>query len=555
MRIITDWLGKKEGSAWCDLILLAAVFAVAFFLFLGRAPLLIPDEARYSEVPREMLERGDFITPHLNYVDYFEKPPLYYWLNAFSFRILGETEFAARFFSALLGLGGVLLTYCIGRAAWGRREGLLSSLVLGTSLGYLVQGRLAITDMTLTFFMTGALGLFFMAARAGEPRAGWFYYLSYACAALAVLTKGPVGALLPGSVVVLYLLIGRRGHLLREMRPVKGFALCALIAVPWFVLVSIRNPGFPGFFFITQHLERFFTTNLKRHEPFLFFVPVLLGGMFPWSCFFPSAVAQAWRGRKSGESDPGLFMLLWAAVIFLFFTLSGSKLTPYILPMFPAAALLTGRAFSRVFDEGITVVRRQAHFASSALLAGAAGIALWGALMPDPRISRVGCAVIGIILLCAGILCFLTARRGHAVRYFFSLVLMFYIAEIAGTGFVIRAFERKRSLKELALIVRDRAGAGNTVFSYCFYAQDFPFYMKRRIAVVGAEDELAYGRSQQGRRNPWFIKFRTFFRLWDSQGPLFAVIDRDDIPLLEKSVRTPVRVLGVQGEKELITNR
>ena len=277
--------------------------------------------------------------------------------------------------------------------------------------------------------------------------------------------------------------------------------------------------------------------------------------MFPWSCFFPSAVAQAWRGRKSGESDPGLFMLLWAAVIFLFFTLSGSKLTPYILPMFPAAALLTGRAFSRVFDEGITVVRRQAHFASSALLAGAAGIALWGALMPDPRISRVGCAVIGIILLCAGILCFLTARRGHAVRYFFSLVLMFYIAEIAGTWFVIRAFERKRSLKELALIVRDRAGAGNTVFSYCFYAQDFPFYMKRRIAVVGAEDELAYGRSQQGRRNPWFIKFRTFFRLWDSQGPLFAVIDRDDIPLLEKSVRTPVRVLGVQGEKELITNR
>lgn len=555
MKTITGFLSREGGGPWPDLILLAAVFAVAFFIFLGRAPLLIPDEARYAEVPREMLESGDFITPRLNYVKYFEKPPLYYWLNALSFRVFGETEFAARFFSALLGLGGVLLTYCIGRAAWGRREGLLSSLVLGTSLGYLVQGRLAITDMTLTFFMTGALGLFLVATRAGEPRKAVCYYLAYSCAALAVLTKGVVGILLPVFIVALYIALGRRWHLLKEMRPVKGLVLFALVAAPWFVLVSIGNPVFPGFFFITQHFERFFTTNLKRHEPFLFFVPVLLGGMFPWSCFFPSAAACAWRERKSCAPDPGAFLLLWAAVIFVFFTLSGSKLTPYILPMFPAAALLTGRAFARVFDVGIAAVRRQALFSSITLLAGAAGIALWGALMPDPRISRAGCAVLGAILLWAGVLGLLTVRRGDGVRYFLCLCLMFYLAEIAGPGFVIQAFEKKRSLKKLALIARDRAGAGNTVFSYCFYAQDFPFYAKRRITVVGAESELDYGRSLQGKRNPWFIKFRTFFRLWDSQGPLFAVIDRDDIPLLKKSVRTPVRVLGVQGEKELITNR
>lgn len=556
MRIITDWLLRKEGRAWPDIALLAALFAVPFFIFLGRGPLLVPDEARYAEIPREMLESGDFVTPRLNYVVYFEKPPLYYWLNAAAFRVFGETEFAARFFGALLGLAGVLATYAIGRAAWGRREGLLSALVLGTSAGYLVQGRLAITDMALAFFMTASLGLWY-AATASPPggRAAARCYLAYACAALAVLTKGPVGALLPAAIAALYIAAGRRWALLKETRPLKGLALFALVAAPWFALVSIRNPGFLRFFFVTQHLERYFTPNLKRHEPLLFFVPVILGGMFPWSCFFPSAIARAWEERRPVAPSPGTFMLLWAAVIFAFFTLSGSKLVTYILPMFPAAALLAGRAWSRALDAGIAAVRRQALCASLLLLAGAAGVALWGALGEDPILGRAGCAMTGTIVACAGAVALHALLKGDAARYILSLCLALYAAEVACPVLAVPALERKRSIKDLALIVKERAGEGNVVFSYCFYSQDLPFYAKRRIAVVGAESELDYGRSLQGRRNPWFIKFRTFFRLWDTQGPLFAVIHRRDVPLLRRSVTAPVRVLGTHGEKQLITNR
>lgn len=555
MRVITNFLARKEGRPRLDLLLLAAVFGIAFFIHLGRAPLMVPDEARYAEIPREMLESGDFVTPRLNYVLYFEKPPIYYWLNALSFRIMGETEFAARFFSALLGLGGVLLTYGIGRAAWGRREGLLSALVLGTSLGYLVQGRLAITDMTLTFFMTGALGLFLAATVAGEPRKALLYHLAYASAALAVLTKGPVGALLPACIAALYIVLGRRWGLLREMRPVTGLALFALIVAPWFLLVSARNPGFARFFFYNQHLERFFTHELKREEPLLYFVPVLICGMFPWSCFFPSAVARAWRERRPGGPDPGTFMLLWAAVVLVFFTLSESKLAPYILPMFPAAALLAGRAFSRVFDGGIASVRRQASFASFVFLGGAAGAAAYAVFAPEPRIGRAGCAAFGAILLWAGLLGLLTARRRDAVRYFFSFCLMLYIAGIVGPGFVLRTYEKKRSVKHLALIAGERAGKGEMLFSYGFYAQDLPFYAGRRVSVVGVLNELAFGRSREERNTPWFIDYQTFYKTWDAPDALFAVLHEDDLLVLRESVRKPVRVLAREGRRALVTNR
>ena len=130
MKFFYDFLSRKEGSYGKDLSLLFLMFGVAFFQFLGTIPLIDPDEGRYAEIPREMLERGDFITPFLNYVKYFEKPPLHYWLNALSFSLFGENEFAARFPGALMGLMTVLLTYHVGRKLFGRREGLLAALIL-----------------------------------------------------------------------------------------------------------------------------------------------------------------------------------------------------------------------------------------------------------------------------------------------------------------------------------------------------------------------------------------------------------------------------------------
>jgi len=169
LNIAFSFVRARQMPRAVDGAVLLILFGFSFFYALGHNPLLNPDEGRYAEIPREMHELHDFITPHLNYVPYFEKPPLYYWLNAVSFRVFGQTEFAVRFFSALSGLLGILLTWHIGRTIYGRREGFLGALILGTSIGYLIMGRLSITDMVLTCLMTASLGSLLLALRDGEP--------------------------------------------------------------------------------------------------------------------------------------------------------------------------------------------------------------------------------------------------------------------------------------------------------------------------------------------------------------------------------------------------
>ena len=206
MSVFNRFLADRNGKPRFDLALLLIVLSVPFFLLLGRLPLIEPDEGRYAEIPREMLLHGDFITPCLNYVKYFEKPPLHYWLNALSFSIFGQNEFAARFAGTLAGLLTVLFTYWLGRQLFERRVGLLAALIVGTSGGFLVQSRINITDMTLTFCLTLCLGSFLLGIRDEGPRKGLYYYLGYAGAALAVLAKGLIGIVFPGGIIFLFLL-------------------------------------------------------------------------------------------------------------------------------------------------------------------------------------------------------------------------------------------------------------------------------------------------------------------------------------------------------------
>jgi 4-amino-4-deoxy-L-arabinose transferase-like glycosyltransferase len=292
MKQMLNFLTSKEEKTWKDLTFLLFMFGTALFQFLGRLPLLEPDEGRYAEIAREMLEKMDFITPHLNYVKYFEKPPLLYWLNALSLSMFGNNEFAARFPTALAGLSGILLTYHIGRKIFGRREGLLAALVLGTSVGYLAQARMNIIDMTLTFCMTATLGCFLIAAQDKEKRKGLYFHLFYLFAALTVLAKGLIGLVLPGAVIFFYIVLTRQWRLLREMRLASGVPLFIIVCVPWFILVSINNPEFARFFFIHEHVERFLTKVHNHYQPLWYFIPVLLGCMFPWSLFLPAAVLR-----------------------------------------------------------------------------------------------------------------------------------------------------------------------------------------------------------------------------------------------------------------------
>jgi 4-amino-4-deoxy-L-arabinose transferase-like glycosyltransferase len=322
---------------------LAACGAV-LFLSLGPRALWDPDEGRYAEMAREILALGDWVTPHLNNLLYFEKPMMFMWLEAISFKVLGVSEWAARLVSLLEALGGVFLVGLMAKKLWGRRAGLIASLCLITSVEYFVLASAVDINMTLTLFITAAFVFFWLGHT--EATAGYFY-LFWASMACATLTKGPIGVILPVGAIGLYILITRQFKLVRQSRPVTGTLLYLAITLPWFILVSMRNPDFFNFFFINQNIQRY-AISKERYQPFYYFFLVIIGGFLPWTFLLPTVVKETWMHRMSREI---IYIAIWFGFIFAFFTPSHSKLITYVLPCFPPLALLLAYAVHSAPDK------------------------------------------------------------------------------------------------------------------------------------------------------------------------------------------------------------
>jgi 4-amino-4-deoxy-L-arabinose transferase-like glycosyltransferase len=464
---------RTQETGWLrDLLLLAVVLAIPFIQYLGRLPLIDPDEGRYAEIPREMLERGDWITPTLNYVHYFEKPVLLYWLNAVSLKLFGLNEFAARLPSALCGLATVLVTYAIGRRLYNRRTALISALILGTSTGFVLQSRIILTDMLVTLCLTAALGAFICASQGEKRRSSPLpWYLFWLSCALAVLAKGLIGIVFPAGIIFFYLLFTGRWRLLGEMRPFSGPVLFLIVAAPWFVAVSMRNPGFARFFFIHEHFERFTSTVHGRYEPFWFFLPVLVATMLPWSFFTPGALGRAWRDRHHHDGPSGLYLVIWVVVIFLFFSKSDSKLIPYILPIFPPLAILIGHRLDGLLEGRGRGLRFAAVMLGMTLtILGIAALgyarlpqvtALLTEALPHladplhqfvttaPPIGRGAATTLAVLFLVQGAVCLAAGRNPRPILV--VLCLCSFLLEILVPRLIMGPIAQSESPRELSL--------------------------------------------------------------------------------------------------------
>lgn len=334
-----------------DVLILLVVVAVVFFYKLGSYPLFDLDEPRYAEAAREMLERGNWITPYFNYELRFDKPVFFYWLIALAYQWFGLSEFSARFFSAVMASGTVFITYAFGRHWISRNFGLCSALILATSVMFIGIARMSITDMTLTTWMTATTLCLFMAA---HKNLKWWLAAGF-FAGLGVLTKGPVGIVVPGAIFTLYtLLIGDfKRCLLNRWLPL-ALAICLAVALPWYILAYQQN----GHIF----LDALFLHNVTRYadvvsghkQPFYFYALVLVAGFFPWTAFLPAAVQRLVSLAKNHRSNVAtqnfqylmpLYAGVWALFVFVFFSMGNTKLLTYILPLFPALALFTANAW------------------------------------------------------------------------------------------------------------------------------------------------------------------------------------------------------------------
>ncbi|MHC1758842.1 MAG: ArnT family glycosyltransferase [Negativicutes bacterium] len=329
---------RKFGAEFW-IILIVASFIM--FFQLGSYPVLDPDEPVYAQTPREMLAAGDLLSPRIYGNYWYDKPPMYYWLVAAASKIFGMGEFAARFPSALLAVAGSVFLYFSVSRLISIRAGVFSALFLTTSLEYFYLGKAAVTDMTLSFCLMVALLSFI------EKRYMLFYFFT----ALAVVTKGPVGLFFAGAIVFVYLLVMNRWNELRKMSILQGSLLFILVAAPWYVYMTWHHGAafvdtFLGFHNVTR-----FTTPEHPGAAWYYYIPVLLVGFFPWT---PILFQSLWAALTTNRKDRPvlLFFMLWAAVVFVFFSISATKLVSYILPVYPALAVIAGWYLDQALEYG-----------------------------------------------------------------------------------------------------------------------------------------------------------------------------------------------------------
>lgn len=516
---------------------LLLVGLVLFFLRLEVPGLMDPDEGRYAEIAREMLLLKDWLVPHLNLLPYLEKPPLVYWLTALSFKVLGFSELAARLPSALCALGGIILAYGLGRAFWGPAAGMLGALVLATCGGYVAMGRILTLDMALTFFLNLGVGLGYLAL-SRERRGLWFW--AYLALALGVLTKGPVALVLPAIIWTAAAWSQGRPWLRSWLHP-WPLAFLAAVSLPWFLGVMIRYPDFWRFFILEQHLGRYLTAYIHHHQPFYYYLPILLAFMLPWSLVLPWALG---RERIRGNPDR-LFLIIWAATVFFFFTLSRGKLAPYILPALLPLALLVGQSLSELAGGG----RRLADSRGLRLTLGfwtllawlALGLYIWPPAFLTPLVLQgalvTPCALLGVAVLALTPTFALILRRVGVL-----LVGAFLLGVLVFWG--MEKVSEQRSPRDLALKVKSRWQPGAGLVGYRRYSQGLSYYSGQIFHILEFPTELDYGR-KLAPQNSLFFRTSEEMLSWVKSKPLvFFFMKPADLGRLEQELPGKFHFLG-----------
>jgi 4-amino-4-deoxy-L-arabinose transferase-like glycosyltransferase len=522
-----------------DQLVVLAAAAIVFFTNLGVPQLWDEDEPRNAACAREMLERGDWVVPTFNYELRTQKPVLIYWCMLVSYSVFGVNEFAARLPSALFAVGTSLLTYHLGRLLFNRRAGLFAGLMIATCLMFGVSGRAATPDSSLIFFVTLSLAAFVWGVsrrgsnafsleslRQSPEQAGccqflpsrWSQFVAvYAALGLAMLAKGPVGVGLPIAILGLFLLsVGRLpqsmtgatlGHRVRHfvvrfaqtayaMRPLTLIGVVVAVALPWYVLVGVRTDGvWLREFFGTENFSRFRTAMEDHRGPIVYYVPAVLVGLFPWSILLPAA---AWIAVRRCFSDalrhPAyVFVVCWAGVWMAVFSLAGTKLPSYVLPAYPALALMCAAFVDNWLARPAAVPRWLMHCAWGSLVLVGVGLLVGLAIaakhyLPGDELI----ALVGLIPVLGGVACVYWFNRQQPQRVMAALIAMAVLFSVAIYGGVAVRASRHQNSASLIDMARSSSIDGNfELATYAHAESSVVYYAGERVSRFGDVSEAA----------------------------------------------------------------
>lgn len=493
----------------------------------GIRPLTRTDEGRYAEIPREMFRSGDWLTPRLDGFLYFEKPPLQYWATAAAYAVLGLTELAARFWTALTGLLAVVLVWFTGRRLFSREAGFASALVLATSLFWLALSRINTLDIGVSFFLAVAVCGFCLGQRFRDDRVlnRRYMLMCWAGMGLATMSKGLMGIVLPGAALVLYTAAQRDGTAWRRLHLGKGLALFLAIAAPWHVAMTLAHDSFARFYFYFEHFERFLSEEgHERYKPLWWFLPVLVGGILPWIAFAARPAVRGWRRREEpGRFDARRMLWIWTAFVFLFFSVSKSKLLGYLGPCFPTLALLAGPELVR----GGRIRFRITAGITAAFGVAAVAVAFFVARLNVPDATpemlagtRPWLLAGGVALVAAGAVAW---RRAGEWRPAAVAVAAGWLVGLSLVLTSTVAIEPANSSRSLAAAIRPHLAGGVPFYSVDRYDQSLPFYVDRTLILVKRRGELKFGIGQDPEA--WIPTLEAFRDRWLDHRRALAILN------------------------------
>ncbi len=498
---------RKTSGRWMPWVLAAvAVFVLSFEL--GSRELSSPDETRYAAIAWSMGKTGDWLMPTHNVkFKHWHKPPLTYWLMASSFAVLGQNEWAARLPSACAALAAVFGVYVIGRTLHGPRTGLLSGLILLASPLFFALARLANTDMLLCAFVTWTWVCFVRSVFGRKRRHAWFV-LGGAFAGLGFMTKGPVVLVATLAPMLVYLALTNQWRHVGWWPWLAATGAFLVVALPWYVIVTVRNPVLLGYFVEYQTVQRMTTEIHKRTAPFWFFFWLVPLGFLPWIFLVPSEIRASLRRRVGGSSENRrrvLAPVAWALVVFVFISLTKSKLATYCLPLLPALALLAGHALDRALD-GVRSARWVLWLGIVLMAMAAAAVMLspvvfaWARMEGLVTLHVVGAASF-LLFGAAAVLAASCGRKAVGV----ILVVAGMVVPLMLTAWLVTGHEDELRIgndgREIAALIEERERQdvgrfrdGVVPVMYRRYLKALPYYLREPVMCLDCDVEFGYTR-------------------------------------------------------------
>jgi len=548
-------------------ILLLVLICLFFFFFnLGGYKLIDVDEPRYAEAAREMIESSNWITPYFNYELRFDKPVLFYWLIAISYLVFGVTEFAARFPSAVLSVLMVFFNYYFARKTISKSFAFISSLILVSALEFIAIGRMSITDMTLAFFICATIYSGFLGSFVNNNMSKYWWWLAYLFSGLAVLTKGPVGFILPALVFGIYFtLTGKLKENLKPSYSIPGFLIFALTVVPWYyAIIKEHGMTFINYFFLKHNLSRFANSGFGQHQqPFYFYFIVVFAGAFPWSIYFISAFAKhikklyeefveakaftpildlAFFKNSDGRTKVILYCILWFLCIFIFYSFSGAKLLTYILPVFPAIALLTGFIWDDFINNGKdsrNILICSVIWAVICLIMAFIMIFGFNKILPrDEKLvfEYINISLILLFVLIPALVLFFIHKKRSFMAFLTVIFLMAGVLVVAVTNVLPAVYKSGQiDLIKYVKFTKKLALPNKKLLTYGLVKPSIIFYAQSKVPSIDGND------------------YKTMSDYLNSSKPVFIIIKKRQFDELSTNLKFNLIDMGVRYA--LISNR